>query len=312
MEASVSTGRSFQLAIFLLLVGANPVRAEGDPVPMLVEKLAQSDSFRVRTQAAAVLGRIRDPRAIDPLIASLSHDESYVVRGASAGALGHLGGARVIDPLFRALRDEDPFVRSLAEEALTEVKGDDVALYYRAHLFGGAYRAERPIALKNLTRLCLAGDAVAASVMAEALTSTELRADAASALEKCPEAQSVPVLIAALDAEDTQARLVAAQVLARKPSARVVTALGAAYGETAQDEPVREQLRVGLKSMRSLVDLADLIEEATSTEQNERRTQAIRLLGVYNEPSAIVALIYPGSVGARAGRCRRQRGATEA
>jgi len=58
----------------------------------------------VRAQAAATLGELGAPRAVDPLLLALD-DEPAVCR-AAAKALGQLGERRAVRPLLRRLRDE--------------------------------------------------------------------------------------------------------------------------------------------------------------------------------------------------------------
>ncbi|TET49341.1 MAG: HEAT repeat domain-containing protein, partial [Anaerolineales bacterium] len=79
--------------------------------------------------AAEALGRIRDPRAVEPLIAALKlkklawdHPTAGPERRyrevclAAAKALGNLGDARAVKPLIARLRREDRLVRSVYDE----------------------------------------------------------------------------------------------------------------------------------------------------------------------------------------------------
>lgn len=63
---------------------------------------ANLESFRLRAAAAAALGKIRDARAVNALIALLD-DEDDVVRHSAAEALGEIGDKRAIGPLKRAV-----------------------------------------------------------------------------------------------------------------------------------------------------------------------------------------------------------------
>src|SRR4030095_1655576 len=78
----------------------------------------KSENYKVRVQAALVLGRLRDTSAVPTLISALE-DANKTVRGIAAQALGQIGDSRAADPL-RALikRDSDSFVRAQAEKAL--------------------------------------------------------------------------------------------------------------------------------------------------------------------------------------------------
>ena len=75
----------------------------GDPraVEPLIDAL-QDDAFaNVRGRAAEALGEIGDPRSVEPLIAALN-DEDWLVRGRAARALGKIGDLRAIEPLKKA------------------------------------------------------------------------------------------------------------------------------------------------------------------------------------------------------------------
>lgn len=264
--------------------------AEGDNVPLLIDKLERGDSFRVRTQAAAVLGRLNDPRAVDPLIHSLKNDDSYAVRGAAAGALGHVGGATAVDSLFTALSDDDSFVRALAEGALYELSGPGVAVAMRGHMIDGGTK-DRAIAFKRLLKLAESGDAAAISILVEALAIKEFRTESEQLLGRLPGDRVVPLLLPALKADEAEMRVTAVKLLMLHPSPEVVDALGIAYSRAAEDESVRAEVRRALIAMANFVDVADLVQTARSVELvDDERARAIRLLGVLADPTSMVTL----------------------
>ena len=65
---------------------------------------------RGRWEAAAALGQLGDPRAVEPLILAL-RDADGRGRREVARALGQLGDPRAVEPLILALRDADDWVR---------------------------------------------------------------------------------------------------------------------------------------------------------------------------------------------------------
>jgi HEAT repeats len=71
-------------------------------------------------RAAALLGRIGDPRAVEPLVEALGHCGSNV-RVEAARALGQLRDPRAVEPLLRSTRDLVPEVRAAASRALDEM-----------------------------------------------------------------------------------------------------------------------------------------------------------------------------------------------
>ena len=116
----------------LLLVVAWAVPARADRVDTLCHTLTSDPSWRVRLQAAVVLGKLRDPRSVPSLLKALG-DENETVRGLSAQVLGEIGEPSVVMALDRARRsDPSQFVRNRAQEALAKIAPDS-----QAHKGGG-------------------------------------------------------------------------------------------------------------------------------------------------------------------------------
>jgi hypothetical protein len=104
-------------ALLLALVGPRLVRA--DRVDDLSRALLSDPSWRVRVQAAAVLGKLHDGRAV-PALASALEDSNETVRGAVAQVLGDFGGPQATAALERARNDSSEFVRERAVAALAK------------------------------------------------------------------------------------------------------------------------------------------------------------------------------------------------
>ncbi len=79
-----------------------------------------------RKEAAEMLGKTRDPKAVPALIGSL-RDVDDDVREESAKSLGIIGDKRAVVPLIGALNDEDRSVRSAAAGSLGNL-GDPRAI----------------------------------------------------------------------------------------------------------------------------------------------------------------------------------------
>jgi HEAT repeat protein len=90
------------------------VRLGAASTDALVRELAGG---AVPDRAATVLGDIKDPRALQPLVAALSHPDPRV-RSQSCFALGVLRDPAAIEPLLQATRDPEHDVRVLAASAL--------------------------------------------------------------------------------------------------------------------------------------------------------------------------------------------------
>jgi hypothetical protein len=111
----------------LVLLAAWATPAHADRVDDLCRSLTSDSSWRVRLQAAVVLGKLRDPRSVPSLLHALS-DENETVRGLSAQVLGEIGEPSVVMALDR-LRRNDPsqFVRNRAGDALAKIAPDSQA-----------------------------------------------------------------------------------------------------------------------------------------------------------------------------------------
>jgi hypothetical protein len=114
---------TLSLAIWMAIGGV----AQADRVDEVCRALTSDPSWRVRLQAAVVLGKLRDGRAVPSLLRALG-DDNETVRGLSAQVLGDLGDASVIAALERAQHDSSAFVREKAQQALARLHPTSVAL----------------------------------------------------------------------------------------------------------------------------------------------------------------------------------------
>lgn len=91
--------------------------------PLLAELYKKQGSQRISPIAA--LGNLGDPRALDPLISELQRDRTPhdQISMVVAQALGGIRNARAIDPLIKLLQtDKDPAARYEAATALGKIK----------------------------------------------------------------------------------------------------------------------------------------------------------------------------------------------
>jgi HEAT repeat protein len=96
-----------------LLAGLSPACLEG-----LIAELKTGGGAAHR--AASVLGRIKDTRALGPLMNGLDHSDARV-RAESAAALGELRDPAAVEALMRATRDSHHAVRAQAGWALDRI-----------------------------------------------------------------------------------------------------------------------------------------------------------------------------------------------
>src|SRR5262249_4900513 len=108
--AILSARRTLILAFVLTAAVSARAGAADVRVDDLCRGVIEDSNYKVRVQAALVLGKLGDPKAVQPLIKALG-DQNKSVRGIAASALGQLGDAAAVDPLRDLLRREsDPFV----------------------------------------------------------------------------------------------------------------------------------------------------------------------------------------------------------
>jgi hypothetical protein len=128
--------------------------ARADRVDDLARQLADDPDYKVRLSAALNLGRLGDPRAIEPLAAALG-DGDKTVRGVSAATLGRLVDASVAETTrsrvagaLEALSRSDPdgFVRSQAEKSAAAIRAIRIAPTPTPTPKGGVYVEIGPMA----------------------------------------------------------------------------------------------------------------------------------------------------------------------
>lgn len=164
----------------------------------LVHFIARTEpASTVRREAARALGRIGDPRALEPLIDSLrdGHEDGQVVATA-ARALGELGHTEATPALVRALKDARLGVRVAAASALVSV-GDSRAVPSLSETLRAADPGLRAIAARALGNI---GGSPAVASLRDALDDGDgnVRKAAVEALGRTGGITAVPSLISRL------------------------------------------------------------------------------------------------------------------
>jgi hypothetical protein len=91
----------------------------------------KNEDASIRRYAAWTLGRLRDPRAVEPLIDALQ-DKDREVRLTAAWSLGKLKDFRAVEPLINLLKDRDfenQVIVFRALQEITEGRGASSSLY---------------------------------------------------------------------------------------------------------------------------------------------------------------------------------------
>jgi hypothetical protein len=139
---------AFFVSVFL--VAGMGAASAANKVDALAAALLADPSFKVRTQAALLLGKLGDKDAIDSLVKALG-DDNKTVRAMAAQSLGKLGGDKATVALKSLLqRESDPFARGQAEKALATLTsarpvesqdGKDRKVYLKFGPFTGGSKA---------------------------------------------------------------------------------------------------------------------------------------------------------------------------
>jgi hypothetical protein len=88
------------------------------------DSLAHDSSFKVRVEAALILGRLHQVRSVPALVGAL-RDPDPGVRAAAAESLGEIGSPLPREALAGALADPEPGVRHAARVALRRLGSDE-------------------------------------------------------------------------------------------------------------------------------------------------------------------------------------------
>ena len=96
-----------------------------DDVDCWIGVLEKGD-LKAGLKAVMVLGKLGDPKAVDPLIKKLSHKDKYMAT-AAAYALGKIGKPAAL-ALIKATKDKNPRVRKYAAHALGQIGGDQYTI----------------------------------------------------------------------------------------------------------------------------------------------------------------------------------------
>ena len=153
-----------------------------------------------RKAAAEALGRLRDPRAGEPLVSALKDQSVYVSRSATQ-ALAEIGPS-VYQQLVAVLSDQDARVRRRAVEVLAKV-GGDIAVEHLTAALTDEDPFVRSEASEGLTRT---SDTRAVEPLISALQDIDIsvRLNAADALGRIGDSRAIPPLIAALYEEEIE------------------------------------------------------------------------------------------------------------
>jgi HEAT repeat protein len=212
------------LVLFVLILTSgcsNPKKDWQKDVYKSIQEL-QNKSPSVRQEAALALGKLKDARAVEPLIAGL-RDKNSGFQLEAASALGEIRDARAVDPLVAILGDRR--IQDYAVEALAKIGAPAVTT-----LIAALSNEDSWIRFNAAKALGEIRDVRAVEPLIGALTDNEVyvRSRAAGALGEMKDTRAVEPLIAALKTKYTSVRERAADALGKIKDPRAVKLLIAA------------------------------------------------------------------------------------
>lgn len=245
---------------------------------------AYDDSYKVRLQAAVLLGRSGRDSAVEPLSLALGGDPHYLVRSAAALALANLSAPRSATTLLTAMAtDADAFVRQQARNALERLPREE-ALPFVLIATRSDRAAVRSAALLYLAREPEQGGEGA---LAQALGETpEVFSALSETLQGLPDASRLRVLSQGLQSTEVLARQRTLELVQKKPSAEAAALVLAVYRRPAETQEIRELSKSALQALKAYLPLAEIVSEATAHPDYEVRARALQLLGVIGGPAA--------------------------
>jgi HEAT repeat protein len=247
------------------------LEAKGD-VRGLVKALGYEKEAKVREAAAWALGDVRDPRAVEPLVAALK-DSDYGVGHAAAKALVKIG-ALAVEPLVGALKETQSLVRSSAAEALGQIGDPRAVEPLIAALSDSSGFFVRRLAARALGEI---GDPRAVAPLIASLNDEEdsVRQAAAQALSRLGHSAVEP-LVAALADRDWNVRHAAAQALGGLGWKPGRTRIGPTYWAARGDWD--KCVEIGAAAIEPLIGAFDATDYGV-------REQAARALGKIGAPA---------------------------
>lgn len=122
---SVALLKTTLAVVALLTLGETAVRAAREvKIGDVEESLSRDSSFKVRVEAALILGRLHQVRSVPALVGAL-RDPEPGVRATAAESLGEIGSILPREALVSALADPEPAVRRAARTALRRLGADE-------------------------------------------------------------------------------------------------------------------------------------------------------------------------------------------
>lgn len=272
---------------FVCAVAAGKAAAEDDKVGALLAKLRPENSFKVRMQAAILLGRIGDKKAVIPLVDAL-HDGDYAIRGSAAIALGNIGDPSAGPHLIALLKDNEELVRREAMNALVKLASHPEVLQA---ILGGFAGSDFKIRIEIINVLGNIKDDEALTALATALGEDVGRlGDAASqVVVGMGKEKALKVLVKALQGKSAPARLKAIEIMGQLKDPKYIEPLADVLATDIAGDDAKAA-REALRKMRQFIKSDPLAGPAVKGDK-AARDRSIQLLGISGDETAVRTLM---------------------
>ncbi len=253
-------------------------------VDEVAEQMAalRDKDWAIREEAARLLGQLKDPRAVTPLV-SLLRDQDRSVREAAVEALRAIG-VPAVEALGACLTENDLAVQEAASAILATV-ADERAITPLLSALRSNDWIVRMHAAQALGRVRSA-DTVEALISLLQDKVKAVREESATALAAIGDA-AIPCLVQALKHDDWLVRLHAVESLGKARSPRAVEPLLSVLFND-RDSAVRED---AVRALGEIGDAQAVGHLCVAMREPGLRTVAVEALGRIGNPCAVPALV---------------------
>ena len=257
--------------------------------PYWSEILEREPAFKVRLQAALLLGGSGDPRALRALSRCAEHDEHPAVRRGAVDALVTLNRPGAIVTLIAVgARDLDPLVRMAAIEAL---KNFD-RLTHQRFIIAAFDSDDVPVRAEALRQLPLPLSDLARRMVVKALGDfPEIFDEAKELVATLQRERRMDWLTQAASDANVRVRVGAVRLLGQDASARAAAHVVDIFERENEALEVKEEAGHSLRSLQEHLVVGDFLRDATQHSEPHMRMRAIRILEAIQGRGAIRVLV---------------------
>jgi len=255
--------------------GAALARIGSPAVEPLIAELSNNDPY-IRSEAARILGEIKDARAVKPLIAVLQDTET-TVRSNAIYALSQLKNATAVEPLIALFNDKDSHIREFSAERVGAIGAPSVE-----PLIAALKTEKDTIRWCIVTALGRSNDPRAVIPLINSLNNDPnpvVRMRAASALGYIKDPRAIEPLIVALDEDRSSIAWDASNALVEIGSPAVEPLIVALNNKNPAIRSAAAIILGVINDVRSIDPLLDVLKNGNST----IRSYAAQALSMFND-----------------------------